>query len=431
MLKQVEETTPTTRKLKVDIPSSAIEEEINNAYNKLKATAKVPGFRAGKVPLSILEKKFGKNIEAQVLEKLVPEFYANAIKEAKITPITFPYIDGKLEIKKNQAGTDRFQPLSFTATVEIKPHIKDLKYENITLKEKPCTVEEHDIENAIKALQSNKAVLKVSEGPLTEGDVAIINCDAFIDGKEVIELRSKEYPFAIGSPAMPKEFSSAFSGRKKGDNFEVKIDFEQSYPNKAVAGKDVLFKISVIELKETVLPQLDDEFAKDFNCSTMEELRKKLTENIQDQKTKRIDKEYKDELMDYLNKNHDIEVPQSLIKKEIEFQIDRAEQDALGKGQKIKDKADLEKEYEPIAFKNVKTMLIIEAIGTKENVKVVDEDIKQAIDEVAAQHSLKHEEVKKLYIAEDGSLDGLKHRLYGGKVLDVILSKATIEKTTD
>lgn len=156
MLKQVEETTPTTRKLKVDIPSSAIEEEINNAYNKLKATAKVPGFRAGKVPLSILEKKFGKNIEAQVLEKLVPEFYANAIKEAKITPITFPYIDGKLEIEKNQAGTDRFQPLSFTATVEIKPHIKDLKYENITLKENHAQLKNMILKMLLKPCSQTK-----------------------------------------------------------------------------------------------------------------------------------------------------------------------------------------------------------------------------------------------------------------------------------
>ena len=167
MLKQVEETNPTTRRLRIDIPSSVIDKEISEAYNKLRSTAKIPGFRAGKAPLVILEKKFGKNVEAQVLEKIIPEYYSDALKEARIFPITFPEINGKLELVKNQ-------PLTFTAMVEIKPDIQDLNYESIPLKEKTFSVEDQEVEKAVRALQESRAFLKVSGTPVKEGDMAVI-----------------------------------------------------------------------------------------------------------------------------------------------------------------------------------------------------------------------------------------------------------------
>ncbi|MCK5286731.1 MAG: trigger factor family protein, partial [Thermodesulfovibrionia bacterium] len=137
MLQEIEETTPTTRKLKVNIPSAVIEAEITRAYNELRTTAKIPGFRIGKVPLALLEKKFGKEIENKVLGKVVPEFYLKAVEEAQISPVTYPDIDGHLKITKDQ-------PLSFTATVEIKPEVKDLNYEGLTLNRKHFSVEDEE-----------------------------------------------------------------------------------------------------------------------------------------------------------------------------------------------------------------------------------------------------------------------------------------------
>lgn len=422
MLKEVEETTPTTRKLKINIPSSVIEEEITDAYNKLRARAKIPGFRVGKVPQAILEKKFGKDIEAQVIEKIVPEFYSKAVKEAQILPITYPNIDGKLELKRNQ-------PFSFTATVEIKPEVKDLNYDGVVLKEKTFSIEENEVETAIKTLQESKALLKVSEGPIKEGDIAVIDCDALIDGKRVEEMLLKDYLLIRGSQAMPKEFSDALSGKKKGESFELKIHFDTNHPNKTIAGKEVLFKVSITEMKEKVLPLLDDEFAKDFNCNSMKELKKNINENIHKQKKNQINNEYKKELIEHLASNHNFEVPTSMVNRELEFLIDEAKQNAMRKGEAPKPDEELTKGYKSTAYKNVNVMLILEAIGRKEKVEISEDDIKQAIKEIAAQYGLKPEEVTKLYIAKDGSLDGLKNRLYGDKVLDVVLSKAAIKNT--
>jgi len=428
MLHEIEETTPTTRKLKINIPSSVIEEEITSAYNKLRTTAKIPGFRIGKVPLAILEKKFGNDIEKQVMEKIVPEFYLKAVEEAKITPVTYPNIDGNLKIVRNQ-------PLSFTAAVEIKPEVENLNYEGIVLKEKTFSVEENEVETAIKSLHESKALFKVAEDPLKEGDIAIIDCDAFIDGKEVKELQLKGYTFILGSQVLlPKEFGETLSGRKKGENSEIKINFEATHPNKTIAGKEVLFQVSITETKEKALPDLDDEFAKGFNCSNIEELKKKIYENIYSTKKNQINNEYKKELINHLITNHDFEVPPSMVNRELEFLIYETKQDAMRKGVNPPlppfDKGgdeELRKEHEPKARENIKGAIILEAVGRKEKIEVSDDDIKQAIDEIAAQNELKPEEVKKLYIMKDGSLDGLKNRLYTDKVLNFVLSKAVIK----
>ncbi len=427
MPQEIEETTPTIRKLKINIPSSVIEEEIANAYNKLRMRARIPGFRIGKAPKAILEKKFGRDIEAEVIEKVVPEFYSKAVREAQILPITYPDIDRKLELEKDEPGTSRYRPLSFTATVEIKPEIKDLNYEGIDLKEKTFSVEDREVETAIKTLQESRALLTACEGPVKDGDTAIIDCDAFIDGKELNELKSKDYPFILGSPVMPKEFSDAFADKKKGDSFEIRINFDETHTHKTIAGKEVLFKVSITEMKEKVLPQLDDEFAKGFDCSNIEELKKNVYENIYNRKKNQKTDEHKQELIEHLIRNHNFEVPSSMVKRELEFLIEETKQNAMRRGEAVKTDDELKKEYEPKARENVKCIVLLESIGKKEKIEVSEEEMNQAVNEIAEQNQLKPEELKKLYIMKDGSLNGLKNKLFTDKVLDVVLSKAVIK----
>ncbi|MBI4698981.1 MAG: trigger factor [Nitrospirae bacterium] len=420
MLNGIEETAPTIRKLKINIPSSVIDEEISRAYDKLRVTARIPGFRVGKAPQAILEKKFSSAVEHDVLEKIVPEFYSKAVEEAKLMPLGYPHIDGDFRILRNQS-------ISFTATVEIKPELKDLDYEGIAITEKTISVEDKDIESAMKALHESRAILKVAEGNLKDSDVAILDCDAFIDGKEIKELALKDYPLILGSGSLPKEFSDILSGKKKGDIFDVKINFDPSFANKAIAGKDVLFKGTVTETKEKVLPALDDEFAKGFNTNSIEELRKKLRENILSRKKSKIDNEYKKELLDHLINNHNFEVPASLVMREVQHLTDESKENAMSEGRTVKPDEELKKDFEPAAIRNAKGMIILEAIGRKENIAVNEDDIDRLISEIAAQNDLKPEEVKKLYIMRDGSLDGLRHRLYSDKVLDLVLAKAVIK----
>lgn len=433
MLQEVEEITQTTRKLKINIPSDVIEEEIARAYNKLRASVKIPGFRVGKVPQAILEKKFAKDVEAQVIEKVVPKFYSMALKEAQIIPVGYPSIAEKIELVRNQ-------PLSFTVTVEVKPKIEDLTYEGIELKEKTFSIEEKDVEATIKVLQEGRALFKVSEDAIKEDDMAIIDYDAFIDDDAIKELSAKDYPFIVNSSqftvnsertTMNGELTNALLGKKKGDTLELKIYFDNTHPNKTIAGNEVLFKISITEVKRKFVPALDNEFIKSFDCKDLDELKKKVYDDLYKKKKNQTTMEYKKELLNILVNSHNFEIPSSMLENELEILVHNAKQNATQKGEAPRGDDELRQVYKPIARGNVKGVLVLEAIGKKEKIEVGDEDVNKFINDFSQQYNLTPEEVKRLYIVKDGSLDGLKNRLYADKVLDFVLEKAVVKKDSE
>jgi trigger factor len=241
------------------------------------------------------------------------------------------------------------------------------------------------------------------------------------------ELSYKEYPLVLGSEAMPLEFSKALQGKKNGDTVEVMIKFDKDDPNKTIAGKEVLFKVTIKEAKEKHLPPLDDAFAQEAECENMDALRNKILDNLNKRKESQINLEYKKEILDELVKRHEFAVPASMIQGEIDSLINQAKENAERSGEKVKPDEELKTEFESRATDNVKSVMLLEAIGKNENIEVNDADTKDAIEEIATRNNLKPEEVTKLYTVREGSMDALKSRLFADKVLEFILEKTTIE----
>jgi trigger factor len=421
MLQEIEKVSPTARRLKIHVPADVIQSEVDSVYNEIKATTKIPGFRPGKVPHALLVKKFGKQVEAQVIETIVPRSYMEAIQEARLEPVSYPDIDGeKIELTSGE-------PLSFTLTVEVKPEIEITDYEGIELKKKEFSIKEEEIDKSIELLRESKALYAVSEDEMKEEDMAIVTSDAFIDDEKKEELSYKEYPLVVGSQEMPKEFSDALMGKKKGDTVEVKINFESDLQNKTIAGKEVLFKITVNETKKKHIPPIDDELAQSADCKTLEELRETIRGNLSKRREGEINLDYKKEILDDLIKKHDIDVPESMLQGEIDSIIHQEKENAMKKGEEVKPDEELKKEHESKARDNVKSVLILESIGKQANIEVNDDDVKSAVEEIAVRNNLKPEEVMKLYAVREGSMDALKSRLFADKVLDMILEKASIE----
>jgi len=420
MLEQVENLTPTTRKLTISVPKEVIQSETDTIYSQIQMSTNIPGFRPGRVPRAILQKRFGKNVEAQVIEKIVPEYYMKAVKEADIEPVSYPKIDDQIDLKPGE-------PLSFSVTVEIKPDVEELNYEGITLKKKEAAVTDDDVEKSLNLLRESKALYSSTDGPLEKDDMAIIDCEAFCDGEKIEELTHKEFPFVLGSDTMPEEFSGGLIGSKKGDEKEIKVSFDKDYANASVAGKEIVFNVKVAKGKKKNLPPLDDDFAKEADCESMEELRKKVRENLLKRKEDRINLEYKKEILDELLKRHKIEPPSSMVESEIESLVMQRKQDAARKGEDAGTDEDLIKEVRSRAEENVRSVLILEAVGKKEKIEVTEDEISKSIDEIAGRHGLKPDEVRKLYSVREGSMDALKSRLFADKVLEFILEKSTIE----
>ena len=417
----VEEVTSTSRRLKITIPEDVIQAEIRSIYDKIRVTTKIPGFRPGKAPQSILEKRFGKNVEAEVIEKIVPQYYMSAIKEAKLEPVTYPNIEEQIEFKQGK-------PLSFSVTVEVKPEMGDINFEGISLKKKTYTVGDDEIDKSLSMLQESKALFSVSEDALKEGDMSTLDSEAYIDGKLEDNLSYKEYPLLIGSEEMPKDFSDALIGKKKGDSVEVKIPFESDHPNKSIAGKEVVFKVEVKETKKKNLPPIDDELAKEAECETLDELKGKIRETLGKRKESQINLEYKKDILDDLIKKHEFDVPVSMVNGEIESLIQQEKENAGRTGAEVKSDDELKIEFTEKAKSNVRSVILLETIGKNENIEISDADTKSAIEEIAMRNNLNVEEVTKLYAVREGSMDALKSRLFADKVLDHILEKATIEE---
>src|SRR3990172_1934833 len=203
MLQSIEELSLVSRKLAIEIPLSAIESELDKAYKELRSSVNVPGFRKGKVPRTILKKRFAKSVEADIIGKLVPEYYAEAVKESGIIPVAQPSIEGEIKITGGS-------PVLFSVTVEVRPELKELNYEGIEIEKQDAVVTEDEIQNELKWLQSERAAYEPSDDKeLEEKDMAVIDYAGFIDGEPVKDLEQLDYQFVLGSQMMPEEFKAA------------------------------------------------------------------------------------------------------------------------------------------------------------------------------------------------------------------------------
>lgn len=442
MLKSVEDINTTKKRLKIEIPSEVIEREIASSVEKLRQRVKIPGFRPGKAPINLLEKRFGKEIKSEVLEKIIPEYYTMALREADLRPIDFPVLDEEVDFQKKS-------PLNLSFTIEVLPKIENLNYENITVKDIPVTVEESDIKEAIKKLQDKKAVFEVAEKEIEIDDLVIFDYidSELISGEKIPSI--KEIVTSMGNEIFPPDLMEKVIGKKKGDIIEFQHSFDKMHKVKEIAGKTLNIKVAIKEVKKKTLPEINDDFAKDIGYENLEELREKLKENIYRIKKNYAEKIQKAQIVNKLIEQHNFDIPESMLKKEIDtllFEgnintkdtiqenaetdseiIDSIKEPASEEDDK-KEAEELQSKVHEKASKNVQAAIILQIIGQKEGIKVNDEELEERISAIATKLSATPETIKKLYMYREGSLESLRNSILEEKVLDLILSKAKIEK---
>ncbi len=416
MLKSVEDVTATKKRLKIEIPAEAIEKEIRDSFQKLRQKTSIPGFRTGKAPMGLIEKRFGKEVEQDVLERIVPHGYVEALKEANITPAANPVLEEKADFRRNE-------PFSMTLTVEVMPKIENLNYENIAVKDIPVSVSDEDVESVIRRQQEEKATYEPADGPVDTNDLVVLDYSA--QGKEI---EAKDQVFKVGGGMFPGDFSEKLLGKRKGDEVAIETTFPPDYPSEKVAGKHLSLNVTVKDVKKVHLPAVDDELAKDTGFENLAEMKKRIGEEIERAKKNEVAKIQKAEILRKLIESHEFPVPESLVERELEALASGALADRRQQPVDEKDLEALRQEMGPNALRNVKASLLIEAIGRARDVSVTDDELKGAIVSLAQRLSVSPENIMKFYISRDGSLDGLRNALFEDKVLDLILSKASVEK---
>jgi trigger factor len=406
LLKAREDISATRKRLTFEIPVDVIEGEIKKGLSEAQSKTKIPGFRPGKVPMNIIEKKFGKDIESEALERVVPDGYLSAIKEAGLKPMTRPKIESEVEYRKNE-------PLTVTVSVDVRPEIENLVYENIPVTNLPIGITDDEIERVINSIATGRGAYEASDEAVASGD--LVTVDFTTDGG----IEKKDAVIKVGYGPFPKEFFEAFEGKRKGENFSAEIIFPSDSPSE-FAGKTVKFEFVLKEVKKVVAPPIDDELAKDMGLETLEALRDQVKADVLAMRKGEVDRKNQVEILDKMLETHAFEAPEGLVKAELSKLVAEAKRSPKN----TKTDGELEKDLQTDAEKSAKVICLLDIIGEKEGVAVTEDEMKQEIYQSAIRYNVKPDDLIKHYMARDGSLEGIRNAIFDRKTMNLLLEKA-------
>ncbi|MEY8661486.1 trigger factor [Ligilactobacillus faecis] len=386
-------------KLTFEIEPAKIKEGLDTAFNRVKKTLNVPGFRKGKVPRQIFNKMFGEeSLYQDALNAVLPEAYANAVSETNIKPVAQPEI--------NVESMEKDSTWVLTAKVTVEPEVKLGQYKDLEVKAQSTEVTDEEVDAEIKKLQEQQAELVLKEDqPAENGDTVVIDFEGKVDGVAFDGGKGENYSLELGSNTFIPGFEDQLVGHKAGETVEVKVTFPEEYHAEDLKGKDAVFETTIHEVKTKELPELDDEFAKDVDeeVDTLVELKAKTRERLETQKQNAAKEAIQDEVIDKAVENAEIgEIPGAMIEEDVHRQMDQylagLQQQGISADMYYKitgsSEEDLHKQFEDGAAKRVKTNLVLEAIVAKEDIKASEEEINEEIKNLAAQYGMEENAVR-------------------------------------
>ena len=420
----VEDLSSLRKALTITLPEDFVAPRLETAYNKLKRKVSLKGFRKGKVPRKVLERTYGDQVKAEVADELVQETYFDALAEVKIEAVVHP--DIRTFDYTDEGG------FSYVAEVEVKPEFELGEYKGLTIEHPPVEVTDEEVEEALMITRREMAPLKSHDAKeAADGDLVIIDFQGFHDGKPMHNVAGDEYPVDIGSGRNGKEFEEAMIGLKKGEETTREISFPADFPNQVMAGKTIKFEITVKDVKERLLPELDDEFAKDVSSeyATLDDLRAGLREKLQKEKEETADGDIMDKIMQKLIDSHDFELPARLIAYEINQHVEEIENNLQNQGLTLEsagmNREQLAEHFRETAERRVKGDFILKKIAEVEEIKIANDDIEAGYERIAKQYNMQVSEVKQ-YFQSRNELLPFMNELLSEKVLKFLRAEAKV-----
>ena len=385
-------------KLRIELEAEAFNESIKKAYLKNRNRFSIPGFRKGKAPQNLIERYYGESIFYEEAFNLAcPEAYEQALKDNNIQPVDHPELDIE------QIGNGKV--LVFTAKVTVKPDVKLGEYKGFKIKKDKVKITDDDVKKELERIQEiNARLISIEDRPVKDKDIVNIDFEGFVDGEPIEGGSAKGYSIVIGSGSFIPGFEEQLIGVEKGSTKEIKVTFPEDYGNESLKGKEAVFNVTVNEIKEKELPDINDEFAQDVSeFDTLEEykadIRKKLEENAKNA----ADKKYEDEVIKKVVDNAEVDVPEVMVERQIDEMMRRLDLTLRYQGMDINsymevmktDVQSLRNEHREMALKQVKTQLVLEKISQVEQVDASEEEIDAEIAKMAENYKQNAEDFKK------------------------------------
>jgi trigger factor len=437
MKMEVTELGPMKRALKIEVPVEEVAQRFVLAYKELNRQVRVPGFRPGKAPQALLEQRYSKAVEEDVVRSLVPDFYDRAVRQAGISPVVveIPPLE-RVKIKRDE-------PFTFTATVEIKPTIelRDYKAPNpISLKPDTRTVTDEQVAKGMNVLREQHARLEAPPAghKATEGDFVILSVEGVLDGQPLEGSKKTGHLHKVGSKAtvLGLQIDEHVLGKGEGETVAISQPYPTTHPDSRVAGKTVTFNLTINAVKIKTLPALDDEFAKDCGAyASLAELQDRLRSQMEKALKREIEDTYKDTIVKRLVETHHFDLPETLVERELEAIIRQhmqQRQRRAGQGDasalETEDVATLRQQNRDEAARRVKVGLILEAIAEKEHLTVTQDDINDEVNRLATELKIAQPElVKMIQAGGQDSIEELRARILADKSLDFVYRNAVIQ----
>lgn|SRR5699024_8282589 len=409
--------------LTITVPAEEFDNALDQAFNKVKKDIQVPGFRKGKIPRQMFDKRFG--VEAlyqDALDIILPTAYGKAVEETGIKPVDQPQVD----VKEIEQGKD----LVLTAEVTVEPEVELGEYKGLEGKEIDAEVTEEDVNEQIEALLAQYTELVVKDGEVAEGDVANIDFKGFVDGEAFEGGEAEGHDLEIGSGTFIPGFEEQLVGLKAGDEKDVKVTFPEEYQAEELQGKEATFEVKVNEVKEKETSEFNDDFVKEElegfdDAETAEDVKAKITEDLKAYKEQEKDFELRESLVVQASENAKMEIPEAMVESEQQRMLQEYEQRLAQQGLNLElfeqisgqSKEDLLEQMKDDAFKRVRTGLTLQAISDAENIEASEEDIDNELQKLAEQFQMAKEDIKNVL----GDLTVIENDIRNQKAIEFLV----------
>ncbi|MCD6294514.1 MAG: trigger factor [Deltaproteobacteria bacterium] len=427
MKASLEDISQVKKKLSVEIDAKEVNRKFNSAYGKIGKQTKIPGFRPGKVPRKILESYFGKQVEADVVSELVNESFPQAVDETKAFPLGQPELE-KGPVKQNEK-------FIYSATMEVRPQFEVKDYLGLEAEKEIASIGEAEVDRKLEQIREANGKLEslTEPRPIQEEDFVVINYQGFENDQPLEGIKDENFLLNVGKGDFHKKFDEALVGLNKDDKKDIVIDFEEDYFNNNLRGKTVRFDVSIVDVKERNLPELNDEFAKNLGADfeDLEGLKKQIEENVVAQEENRVAQDLKRRLIGKISEGTEFEVPEALVDAEVEFSIKGIQSNFERSGANFEmaglSPEMLEQQFRPLSESRVRERLILGQVAQQDDITISDDEFTEGLEKLAQGMGQDVETIRKYYEAR-GEIDILKEQMLEEKTLNYLVENAKVKE---
>ena len=411
-----------TREIEVEVPAEVVNRETGAVIERFQKHARLPGFRKGRVPASVVKQRFPEDIRSEVVEALVPRYFRQEVEKRGLQPVSQPRVSD-LHVADGE-------PLRFKASFEIMPEIEVSGYQELRAEKSDTSVSDQEVDEAMGRVREQHATFSaVDERELRDGDFAQVSLVGTPESAEGKPVTMDDVLVEIGGPTTVRDFSDNLRGARPGEERRFDVTYPEDFSDQRLAGKKLAYAVTIKGVKQKLLPELNDDFAKEAGeFQSLDDLRAKIREQLEAEKKHAAEHSAKDKLVEELVQRNDFPIPEALVDRQVDVRLERGLRALAAQGMRSEDmkKMDfsrLRAGQREAALREVKASLILEKIADREKIEVTDEEVNKEIEALAKQMQQTAEAVR-ARLTRDGALDRIRNRIRNEKTLDFLYRRS-------